>query len=578
MRAMLSDPRIIIGLAIGLGFLGQACSQISPPAPAGYDLIIAGGRVVDGTGAPWVRADVGVRGDRVVAVGDLANEPAATRIDASDLIVAPGFIDMLGQSEFNVLVDNRAASKVTQGVTTEVTGEGGSIAPVNDAMIAARAPTYDHFGITADWRTLDEYFTRLETLTRPAINIATFVGAGGVRQYVIGNENRPPTPDELERMKALVGEAMEDGALGLSSSLQYMPDRFASTEELVELAKVAASYGGIYITHQRSEGNAIVESLDEVFTIAEQANIPAEVWHLKTAYRANWGRMPDVLQRLEAARARGLDVSANQYPYAAASNSLDACLPLWVREGGVEPMLARLQDPEQRARIRAEMDDPNVTTWENQYYGSGGGDGILVTAVLNEELRQYEGLTVTEIATRMGVDPRDAIMDLVVADRGETSCITFIMDEDDVRTALRHPLVSIDTDSSARAEDGPLAESKSHPRAWGTFARILGKYVRDERLMSLEEAIRKMTSRPAARVGLLDRGIVRPGFAADLTLFDPVAIRDVSTFEDPNRYSEGVRFVIVNGRVVLENGRFTDERPGRALRGPGYRPGARGGA
>ena len=562
---------VIVCLAVGLGSFGLACNTAPPPVPAGYDLVIAGGRVVDGTGAPWVRADVGVRGDRIVAVGDLANEPATTRIDAAGLIVAPGFIDMLGQSEFNVLVDNRAASKVTQGVTTEVTGEGDSIAPVNEAMIASRAPSYEHFGITADWRTLEEYFTRLETRTHPAINIATFVGAGGLREYVIGNEDRPPTPDELERMKALVAEAMEDGALGLSSSLQYMPDRFASTEELVELAKVAAHHGGIYITHQRSEGNNIVESLEEVFAIAEQANIPAEIWHLKTAYRANWGRMPEVLQRLDAARARGLDVSANQYPYAAASNSLDACLPLWVREGGVEPMVARLQDPEQRARVRAEMDDPNVTTWENQYYGSGGGDGILVTAVLNSDLRQYEGLTVTEIAERMGVDPRDAIMDMVVADRGETSCITFIMDEHDVRTALSHPLVSIDTDSSARAEDGPLAESKSHPRAWGTFARILGTYVREERLLTLEEAIRKMTSRPAARVGLHDRGIVRPGFAADLTVFDPVSIRDVATFDDPNHYSVGVRFVVVNGRVVLDNGRFTDERPGRALRGPGYR-------
>ncbi len=449
-----------------------ACGTPSPPPneSTALDIVIAGGRVVDGTGAPWFRADVGIRGDRIVSVGALQDAEAGTRIDATGLIVAPGFIDMLGQSEFNVLVDNRAASKITQGITTEVTGEGDSIAPLNDRMIEARRPTYEHFGVTADWRTLDEYFIRLETRARPAINVATFVGAGGLREYVIGTEDRPATPQELDEMRRLVADAMSDGAVGLSSSLQYMPDRFASTEELIELAKVAADHGGIYITHQRSEGGAILESLDEVFTIAEQANIPAEIWHLKAAYRANWNRMPEILGLIEAARARGLDVSANQYPYAAASNSLDACLPLWVREGGVEPMLERLQDPQQRARIREEMDDPNVTTWENQYYGSGGGDGIVVSSVLNEELRQYEGLTVTEIATLMQTDPRDAIMDLVVADRGETSSITYIMDEDDVRTALKHPLVSIDTDSSARAET-VRCRSRNLTRAPGVPSR-----------------------------------------------------------------------------------------------------------
>ena len=573
MRAMRAKHDVRCLFLVVLGGLLTGCSgpAAPPDSTPTYDLVITGGRVVDGTGAPWVRTDVGIRGDRIVAIGNLDASDAVTHIDATGLVVAPGFIDMLGQSEFNVLVDNRAASKITQGITTEVTGEGDSIAPLNERMIAARAETYEHFGISADWRTLDEYFTRLETRTRPAINIATFVGAGGLREYVIGTEDRAATPDELEQMKQLVAEAMEDGALGVSSSLQYMPDRFASTEELIELARVAGRYGGIYITHQRSEGNSIFESLDEVFAVAEGADIPAEIWHLKAAYRANWGRMPDVLERIEAARARGLDITANQYPYPAASNSLDACLPLWVREGGVDQMLERLQDPAQRDRIREEMADPDVTTWENQYYGSGGGDGILVTGVLNEELRQYEGLTINEIATMMDTDPRDAIMNLVVADRGATDCITFIMDEDDVRAALSHPLVSIDTDSAARAEDGPLSESKSHPRAWGTFARILGRYVRDEKLLTLEEAIRKMTSRPAGRVNLHDRGILRPGFAADVTIFDPSTIRDVATFDDPNRYSEGVRYVVVNGRVVLSEGRMTDERPGRGLRGPGYR-------
>jgi dihydroorotase/N-acyl-D-amino-acid deacylase len=541
-----------------------------PQAPDDFDLVITGGRVVDGTGAPWYLADVGIRGDRIAAIGDLGARGRA-RIDAAGLVVAPGFIDMLGQSEFNVLVDNRAASKILQGVTTEVTGEGSSIAPVNDRILQDTAASYKHFGVILDWRTLDEYFRRLDERTHPALNIASFVGAGGVRNYVIGKDDRRATPQELEQMKALVAQAMADGALGLSSSLQYVPDRFANTDELVELAKVAAASGGVYLTHQRSESGRIFESMDEVFTIAERAKIPAEIWHLKTAYKANWGRMPQALERLEAARARGLDVSANQYPYTRASNGLDACLPLWVREGGLDKMLARLQDPAQREQIRKDMADPNATTWENQWYGSGGGDGVMVSSVLNPGLRKYEGLTLTEIGRQMGKDPRDAAMDLVIADRGESASIISIMSEDDVRTALKHPLVSIDTDSAARAEDGKLAESKSHPRAWGTFPRILGKYVRDERLITLEEAIRKMTSRPATRVHLNDRGILRPGMAADVTVFDPATIHDVSTFEDPTHYSVGIRHVVVNGMPVVADGKITDARPGRALRGPGYR-------
>jgi dihydroorotase/N-acyl-D-amino-acid deacylase len=370
-------------------------------------------------------------------------------------------------------------------------------------------------------------------------------------------------------MRAVVAQAMEEGALGLSTSLQYVPDRYASTDEIIELAKVARRYGGVYLTHQRSESAEVLSSLEEVFRVAREADIPAEIWHLKTAYRANWGRMPEVLAYIEAARARGLDVTANQYPYTRASNDLHACLPLWVREGGNEKMLERLKDPAVRARAARDMADPAVTGWENQWYGSGGGDGVMVSSVLDPALRKWEGKTLTEIGAEMGKDPREALMDLVVADKGETACIISIMDEQDVRTALRHPLVSVDTDSGAKAEDGPLSVSRSHPRAWGTFPRILGKYVRDERLLSLEEAVRKMTSRPAARVGLQDRGLLRVGTAADVTVFDPATIRDVSTFEDPTHYSVGVRHVFVNGRAVVADGRITAERPGRVLRGPG---------
>jgi len=539
--------------------------------PRRFDVLLINGRIVDGSGAPWFRGDVGIVGDRIAAIGALKGASAGTTIDAAGLVVSPGFIDLLGQSEFNVLVDGRAASKLLQGVTTEITGEGSSIAPVNDRMIGEATPSATHFGIVIDWRTLGDYLRRLDMRSRPAINVGTFVGAGGIRNYVVGKDDRPATPAELERMKQLVAEAMQEGALGLSTSLQYVPDRFASTDEIVELAKVAAQYGGVYFTHQRSESARIFESLDEVFAIAERAAIPAEIWHLKTAYKANFGKMPEVLKRIEAARARGLDVTANQYPYTRASNGLDSCLPLWAREGGLEKTLARLKDPATRERIKKDMDDANATTWENQWYGANGGDGVMLSSVLNNDLRKYEGMTLTQIGKAMGKDPRDAVVDLVIADRGESSVITAIMSEDDVRTALKHPLVGVGTDSAAKAEDGRLSESKSHPRAWGSFPRILGRYVREERLLTLEEAIRKMTSKAAARVHLSDRGLLRPGMAADITIFDSAAIRDVSTFEDPKHYSVGVKHVLVNGRRVVADGVITSERPGRALRGVGSR-------
>jgi dihydroorotase/N-acyl-D-amino-acid deacylase len=536
-----------------------------------FDVIIANGRVVDGTGAPWFRGDIGITGDRITAVGSLADATAGMRVDATNLVVSPGFIDLLGQSEFNVLVDGRAASKILQGVTTEVTGEGSSIAPVNDRQIADASANASHFGVAQDWRTLADYFKRLDERSHTTINVATFVGAGGVRSYVIGKDDRPATAAELEQMKRLVAEAMQQGALGLSTSLQYVPDRFASTDEIVELAKVAARYGGVYFTHQRSESARVFESLDEVFTIAERAGIPAEIWHLKTAYKANFGKMPEVLRRIEAARARGLDVTANQYPYTRASNGLDSCLPLWAREGGFEKTLPRLTDPATRERIKKDMDDPNAATWENQWYGANGGDGVLLSSVLNRDLAKYEGMTLTQIGKAMGKDPRDAVIDLVIADRGESSVITSIMDEDDVRTALKHPLVGVGTDSGAQAQDGRLSESTSHPRAWGSFPRILGRYVRDEHLLTLEEAIRKMTSKAADRVHLDDRGLLRPGMMADITVFDPATIRDVSSFDDPKHYATGVRHVFVNGRRVVGDGAITAERPGRALRGPGAR-------
>jgi N-acyl-D-amino-acid deacylase len=542
--------------------IALALLAAAPALPTSCDLLFTGGRVVDGTGAPWFRADVCVVGDRVAAVGNLAGLAALRRIDATGLVVSPGFIDMLGQSEYNVLVDPRAASKITQGITTELTGEGSSIAPVNARMIAADRDVWAHYGVTPDWTDLDGYFRAFER-ARPAINLGTFVGAGGVRDLVIGKDDRPASADELKEMEAAVARAMEQGAFGLSSSLMYVPDRFASTAELIALAKVAARYGGSYITHQRSEEDEIDASLDEVFRIAREARLPAQIYHLKTSGKRNWGRMPQVLKRIEQAREEGLDVSADMYPYPASSNALDASLPLWVREGGHEKLLARLRDPATRAKAKKSFLD------ENPDWPDGGASRIMVVSVLDPALKKYEGKTLEEIGRAEGKDPFDVMVDVVVADKANTGKITFSMSEDDVRTALKHPLVSLGTDSGARATDGIYAQEKSHPRAWGSASRILGRYVRDEKLLPLEEAVRKMTSLPASRMGLADRGIVRPGMIADLVAFDPATVKDRSTFADPFHYSEGIPYVTVNGRLVVDGGRITAERPGRILRGPG---------
>ena len=534
-----------------------------------YDLIIRNGRVVDGTGRRAFKADVAVRGDRVVRVGNLpAGAKAARTIDAAGLIVAPGFIDMLGQSEQYVLIDPRAMSKVMMGVTTEVTGEGGSVAPVNERTLKEDEPFNRRYDLRVDWRTLHEYFRRLG-LQGAGVNLATFVGATQVRAYVVGFDNREPSAAELEQMKALVAEAMEDGALGLSTSLQYVPARFARTDEIVELAKVARRYGGIYATHQRSEANALDASLAEVFEVARRARIPAEIWHLKAAYRKNWGRMPQVLAKIRAARARGLDVTADVYPYTAASTGLAACLPPWAVEGGGEKMLARLRDPETRARIKSDI-RRDSDEWENIYLGSGGASGVLVGSVSNRELEALQGKRVSEIAKEQGKDELEALFDIIVADRGQTGAIYFMMNEDDLRAALREPFVSVCTDSGARATDGPLSGSKSHPRGWGSYPRVLSRYVRDERLLTLEQAVHKMTGQPAARVGLKDRGVLRAGAFADITVFDPARVRDRATFEQPNQYPEGIDYVVVNGQLEVDAGRRTHVNAGRPLRGPGY--------
>jgi N-acyl-D-amino-acid deacylase len=534
-----------------------------------YDFIISGAHIVDGTGAPWVAGDIAIAGDRIVAIGDLSKASARKRLDAKGLVVSPGFIDVQGQSEFNALVDNRAASKITQGVTTEITGEGSSIAPVNDRMKKENDEVAKKYGVTVDWSTLDEYFEHFER-TKSAINLGTFVGAGGVRNYVMGTVNRPASPAELEQMRQLVAQAMQDGAMGISTALEYVPDTFASTDEIVELAKVARQYGGVYFTHQRSETDAIFSSLDEVFAIARRANISTTIWHLKTAYHENFGKMPEVLRRIQEARAQGIDVAASVYPYTRASNGLVSSFPPWVSEGGIEQMIAHFKDPVQRERIKKEMDQPS-TTWENEWLGSGGdGSGIMLVGLMNPELAKYEGITLQEIGRQWKKDPKDVAMEIVIADHGHTGQVTSIMDEGDVRAAVSNPIVTYGSDSEAQAEDGPLSKTKTHPRAFGTFPRILGMYAREQHTMSLEEAVRKMTSLAASRVGLLDRGILRPGAIADIAVFDPKTIRDAATFSDPMHYSVGVRYVFVNGSPVVWDGAITDERPGRPVRGAGY--------
>jgi N-acyl-D-amino-acid deacylase len=562
---MTNNQLSFAGALLGLLFVTATASTQQTT----YDFVITGAHIVDGTGAPWVIGDIGIVVDHIAAMGDLHHAAAKQRIDATGLVASPGFIDVQGQSEFNVLVDNRAASKITQGVTSEITGEGTSIAPLNDRMLDEMRDDAKKYGVVLDWHSLDEYFSHFER-ARPAINLGTFVGAGGLRNYVIGKDNRPATPAELEKMRQLVGQAMEQGAFGLSSALKFVPDSFASTEEIVELAKVAQRYGGVYFTHQRSEADQIFESLDEVFDIAKRAGISTTIWHLKTAYRENWGKMPEVLTRIEAARARGIDVAASVYPYTRGSNGLLACFPSWLQEGGTDKLIERLKDPVERARARREMDEPSLK-WENQWLGSEGGEGVTLINVLNPELQRYVGMNFEEIGRQMGKDPKDAAMDIAIADRGRSGVIITIMQEDDVRAAVSSPLLTYGSDSPAHAEDGPLSTTKTHPRAFGTFPRIVAEYVRTEQTMRLEEAVRKMTSLAASRVGIMDRGILRPGMMADIVVFDPATIRDNATYKDPLHYSVGVKYVFVNGLPVVLEGKITEERPGRALRGPGYK-------
>lgn len=546
-----------------LAFLTYGCATTA--SNQRLDIKVTNGRIVDGTGAPWFRADVGIIGDTIVAVGDLSTYSASQTVDARDTVVSPGFIDLLGQSQGAVLIDPKLEGKVRQGVTTEITGEGHSPGPINDEM-ARLAQDAEPGSPPPSWRTLGEYMTRVER-GGTAINFAFLVGSSNPRSMVIGAINRDPTAQEMERMKQVVDLAMRDGAIGLSTSLIYVPAVFSKTEEIIALAKVAARYDGVYFTHLRNENDEIVSALEEAFRIGREAGIPVNVWHLKVGGKQNWGRMSEVISLIERQRREGLDVSANIYPYIASSTSLTALAPNWALEGGYTAFLDRIKQPELRTKIGLEIKDSGF------YSRVDGGAGVLVTKIPNPEFATYEKHRLNEISEMMQLDEAETLMRLYESSRYSPSAIYFSMNEDDVKHALRQPFVSVGADSGAVVGEGRKAGA--HPRAYGTFPRIVGHYVRDEKLFTLEEAVRKLTSQAAARVQLQDRGIIRPGMKADLIIFDPQQIRDVSTYEDPHHYSEGVSHVMVNGRWVLEGGAMTTNLPGRVLRGKGYKPPAK---
>lgn len=539
---------------------------------APYDLVIRNGRIIDGTGSPWYAGDVAVRDGRIVAIGALVGDVSAKRtIDAGGKVVAPGFIDMLGQSEITILVDPRLPSKIYQGITTEITGEGGSIAPISDALVEADKVGYEHFRLTADWRTFGEYFARLEKQGM-GINLASYVGATQVRRMVLGDVNRAPSPAELDRMRTLVREAMEQGAVGLSTSLQYPPAPYATTEELIALAAEASRHGGVYATHMRSEGEAILAAIDEAVRIGREARIPVEIWHLKVAGKSNWGRMPEVVAKIEEARKSGVDVAADTYAYPAWYNSFSAFVPPWAHDGGTAKLLERMRDPATRARIRKDMETP-AKDWDNEWQEIPGPEAVVICTVHNPALQPLVGKTLADIAKQRGKDPIDTLLDILIEDEAYTAVAVFGMSEPDVALALVQPWVSVDNDSQGTATDGLLGKEHPHPRAYGTFPRILRKYVREEKKLRLEEAIRKFTALPAQRLRLADRGVLKKGMWADIVVFDPETVRDLATFENPNQLSQGMDTVLVNGVAVIDGGKMTGKLPGKVLRGPGWREG-----
>ena len=532
-----------------------------------FDVVIKGGTVYDGTGEKPRTVDVAIRGDRIVKLGTFSGEHATTVIDAKGLAVAPGFINMLSWSTESLIEDGRSQSELREGVTTEIMGEGWSMGPWNDRMKDRIKSQQGDIKYDIKWSTLSEYLRYLEQ-RGISCNVASFLGATTVRDYVIGLEDKQPTPEQLEQMRQLVRQEMEAGALGIGSSLIYPPAFYAKTEELIELCKVAAKYKGKYISHMRSEGNQLLEAIDELIRISKEANIPAEIYHIKAAGKPNWGKADAMLAKIEDARKAGLKITADMYTYPAAGTGLDACLPPWTADGGYPELFKRLRDPVTRSKIKTEVETPS-DKWENLYLAAGSPDKILLNGFKSEKLKPLTGKSLAEIAKMRGKDPIDTAMDLIAEDESRIDCIYFLMTEENIKKEIVKPWVSFGSDEASQAPEGNFLKSNCHPRAYGNFARVLGKYVRDEKVLTLEEAIRKLSGLPATNLGLDKRGFVKEGMFADVVVFDPATISDRATFEKPHQYSVGMKHVFVNGQQVLKDGEHTGAKPGRALAGPG---------
>jgi len=563
------EDNFVLRCSLILLIVLATASQLVAQAPPDFDLVITNGHIIDGTGSPWYSGDVGIRNGKIAGIGNLSAAPRKRTIDADGKVVAPGFIDMLGQSELSILVEPRLPSKIYQGITTEITGEGGSAAPLNDAIIQSDRPSYEHYKITPDWRTFRQYFSRLEKQGM-GINLASYVGATQVRRMVLGDDNKQPTSDQLEHMKALVREAMKDGAVGVSTALEYAPAPYARTEELIALAAEGGKLGGIYATHMRDESDSVLEAIDEALRIGREAHVPVEIWHLKVAGKNNWGRMPEVIAKINAARAGGADVSADTYAYTAWFNDFSAFIPPWAHDGGTAKLVERLKDRATRERIRKDMLAPSKD-WDNEWQEIPGPEAILIGIVQNPKMLPLQGKRLSEIAKLWNKDPMDALFDFLIEDPNAGVAV-FGMSQPDVTLALQQPWVAIDNDSSGTSPEGILGQEHPHPRAYGTFPRILRKYVREDKALTLEDAIRKMSALPAQRMRLTDRGVLKAGMWADVVIFDPATVRDLATFDNPNQLSQGMDYVLVNGVAVIEQSKMTGALPGKVLRGAGYVP------
>lgn len=550
-------------LLFGLLF---ACGEIRKIE---YDLVIHNAVIYDGSGGAPVKGSIAIDGDTIAAVGDLPGAHGVYEVDAKGMAVSPGFINMLSWGTVSLIADGRGMSDIKQGVTLEVMGEGGSMGPLNAKMKAEEQQYQGDIKYEVNWNTLGEYLQMLEK-KGVSPNVASFVGATTLRIHELGYENRPPTPEELARMQALVRQAMEEGALGVGSSLIYAPAFYADTEELIALCKAAADYGGMYITHMRSEGNRLLEGVDEVIRIAKEAGLPAEIYHLKAGGKNNWAKMDKVIAKIDSARAAGIRITTDMYTYVAGATGLDASMPPWVQEGGYGAWAKRLKDPAIRAKVKKEMRS-DAQDWENLYFAAGDASNLLLVEFVTDSLKKYTGKTLAEVAALRGTDPEETAMDLVIQDGSRVGTVYFLMSEDNVRKQIRLPYMSFGSDAAAPAAEGDFLKSSTHPRAYGNFARLLGKYVRDEKIIPLEEAIYKLTALPASHLGIKRRGLLKPGYFADIVVFDPATITDHATFEKPHQYATGVQHVWVNGVQVLKNGEHTGAKPGRFVRGPGWK-------